>query len=458
MTKFIATFLCISVLLISCQAQPSVTQEVKDNIKERVDKGIHPGIVVGVIEGDKSSYYSYGVKEMTTKDPVDEHSVFEIGSISKTFTGILLADMVVKGKMKLDDPIQNYLPQGVTAPTRNGAMIKLVNLSNHTSSLPRMPDNFNPANPANPFADYTEKQVYDFLQSYQLSRDVGSQYEYSNYAAGLLGLILATKNGKSYDALMIDVIAKPLGMENTSISLTSVMKKNLAIGYQGGEPVENWDIISLAGAGGIRSTTVDMVSYVRANMGISKSNLYPAMQLSQQNTRGASEVPKVGLGWHIADADFGEIIWHNGGTGGYRTFAGFIKGGNKGVVVMTNSNISIDDIGMHILNPKVPLTSPAPPNTNSIKEIDIDPKILDTYVGKYELTPGFVITIVRDGNQLKAQATAQPQFPVFARAENVFFYKVVEAQLTFNKNDDGTVESLTLLQGGNEITGKKVKE
>jgi CubicO group peptidase (beta-lactamase class C family) len=268
MTKFIATLFCISVLLISCQAQPSLPQDVEDNIRERVDKGIHPGIVVGVIEGDKSYYYSYGVREMTTKDPVDEHSAFEIGSISKTFTGILLADMVVKGKMKLDGPIQNYLPQGVTAPTRNGAVIKLINLSNHTSSLPRMPDNFNPANPANPFADYSEKQVYDFLQSYQLSRDIGSQYEYSNYAAGLLGLILATKNGKSYEALMIHVIAKPLGMENTSISLTPAMKRKLAMGYQGGTPVENWDIISLAGAGGIRSTTVDMVHYIRANMGI----------------------------------------------------------------------------------------------------------------------------------------------------------------------------------------------
>jgi hypothetical protein len=182
------------------------------------------------------------------------------------------------------------------------------------------------------------------------------------------------------------------------------------------------------------------------------------MQLSQQNTRGAAAAPKVGLGWHITDADPSEIIWHNGGTGGYRTFAGFIKGGKNGVVVMTNSNISIDDIGMHILNPKVPLTNPAPPNTSNIGEVYIDPKILDTYVGKYELAPGFVVTITRDGNQLKAQATAQPQFPVFARAENVFFYKVVEAQLTFNKDSDGNIESLMLLQGGNEITGKKVKE
>lgn len=128
----------------------------------------------------------------------------------KTFTGIILADMVLKGEVKLDDPLQSHLPSGVTAPTRNGASIKLVNLSNHTSSFPRMPDNFKPANPNNPFADYSEKQMYDFLSNYTLTRDIGSQFEYSNYGTGLLGHVLAAKKKMTYEALMTEVIAKPL--------------------------------------------------------------------------------------------------------------------------------------------------------------------------------------------------------------------------------------------------------
>ena len=455
MPKFLVSLCLIVVFPGGCNGQPSIPQDVKSNIKERVDRGITPSIVVGFIDGDSTYYYAYGVKSVETKELANEHSVYEIGSISKTFTGILLANMVVTGKAKLDDPLQNYLPPGITAPTRNGTAIRLVNLSNHTSSLPRMPDNFPASDPANPFADYSEKQVYDFLNSYQLTRDVNTQYEYSNYGAGLLGLVLATKNGKTYEAFMTDVITKPLGMENTAISLTSDMKRNLALGHQNGKPVSNWDIISLAGAGGIRSTTVDMITYVRANMGKTRSDLYPAMELSHKNSRGEGATPMVGLGWHINKSDVGEIVWHNGGTGGYRTFAGFIKGGNKGAVVMTNSVVSIDDIGMHLLDPKVPLVDPNPPKH---KEVDVSAKILEAYVGKYELMQGFVLTVTLEGNQLSAQATAQPKVPVFAESENVFFYKVVEAQLTFNRNSGGEIESVTLLQNGQKLTGKRMKD
>ena len=451
MLKIIVTIILFTAFFPVCRAQTIISEDVRNNIKLRVDNGINTGIVVGIIDGDETAYFSYGVRSLIGKEPVDEHSVFEIGSITKTFTGIILADWVIKGKMNLDDPIQKYLPEGITAPTRNGASIKLVHLSNHTSSLPRMPNNFNPANPANPFADYSEKQLYDFLESYELPRDIGSQYEYSNYAAGLLGHIMATSEGKTYEALMIDVIARPLGMKDTRIAFTPNMKKNLAMGHSGGAQVENWDLISLAGAGAIRSTAVDMLNYVRANMGSAKSKLYPAMQLSHKNSRADGATPMVGLGWHIGAADGLELVWHNGGTGGYRTFAGFLKGGNKGVVVLSNSNASVDDIGMHLLNSKVPLTE-------IVKEISVTAETLESYVGKYELAPGFILILTRDGNQLKAQATGQPQVPVFAKSANVFFYKVVEAQLMFNKNAEGIVESVTLHQGGRDLVGKKLKE
>jgi serine-type D-Ala-D-Ala carboxypeptidase/endopeptidase len=163
----------------------------------------------------------------------------------------------------------------------------------------------------------------------------------------------------------------------------------------------------------------------------------------------------VGLGWHISVADNSEIVWHNGGTGGYRSFVGFIKGGDKGVVVLTNSTASADDIGMHLLNPKAPLTTIRPADT---KDIVVDAATLQSYVGRYELAPGFILAVSTDGHQLKAQATAQPEFPVFASEKNVFYYKVVEAQLTFNQNAEGKVESVTLRQGGRDIVGKKLNE
>jgi CubicO group peptidase (beta-lactamase class C family) len=320
-----------------------------------------------------------------------------------------------------------------------------------------MPGNFNPANPANPFADYSEKQLYDFLKNYELPRDIGSQYEYSNYAAGLLGHIMATTQGTTYETLMIDVIAGPLGMQNTRISLTPNMKKNLAMGHHDGIQVENWDLTTLAGAGGIRSTAVDMLKYLRANMGKEKSKLYSAMQLSHKNSRAEGVTPVVGLGWHTIVSPDVDIIWHNGGTGGYRTFTGFIRGGVRGVVVLSNSTVSIDDIGLHLLNPKAPLTV-IKPSGDATKEITVDAETLQSYIGKYELAPGFILTVSREGNQLKAQATGQPEFPVFPKSKNVFFLKVVEAQLTFNQNAEGQVESVTLHQGGRDVVGKKLKE
>jgi serine-type D-Ala-D-Ala carboxypeptidase/endopeptidase len=451
MIRITTALLFLATLVVQTKAQTTLSEEIRNNIKARIDNDINTGIVIGIIDADGTRYYSYGVKSVKSKEPVNEHSVFEIGSITKTFTGILLADKVIKGEVKLEDPLQNYLPAGVTAPTRNGSAIKLVQLSNHTSSLPRMPDNFSPANPANPFADYSEKQLYDFLNTHKLTRDIGSEYEYSNYAAGLLGYIMAAKKGVEYEKLMIDVIAKPLNLNNTRITLTPSMKANLALGHSSGVEVENWDFTTLAGAGAIRSTAADMLTYLSANMGKVKSRLYPAMQLSHKNSRTESSSPRVGLGWHLANSDDMEIIWHNGGTGGYRAFIGFTKGGDKGVVVLSNSNASVDDIGMHLLNPKSPL-----------KEIEtsitVDSNILEKYVGQYQLVPGFILTVSRDGSQLKVQATGQPEFPVFPKATNVFYYKVVEAQLTFNQNEEGKVQSVTLNQAGREIVGNKLEK
>lgn len=562
--------------LLACHSQTKLSDEISNNIELRIENGTNTGIVVGIIDANGPDYYGYGVKSLKIKEAVDKNSIFEIGSISKVFTGILLADMVLKNKLKLNDPLQKYLPEEITAPTRNGESIKLVNMANHTSSLPRMPSNFNPADPANPFADYSEKQLFEFLENYELTRDIGSQYEYSNYAMGLLGHILAFKNNMTYEQLLTKVIINPLGLEDTGITLTPAMEKNLAMGHSGGVEVESWtwEEPTLAGAGAIRSNAVDMLKFLAGNMGIKKNELYPAMQLAHKNSRKEGKEPIVGLGWHTMVFDDIEIVWHNGGTGGYRTFAGFIKGGNKGVVVLSNSNAGVDDIGIHILHPESPLNEikPSiatriqkiidvegleaglktysdlkknkatefdfgenelnrlgyhylrgkemekalavfklnteiysnssnvydsygeafkenddkekaienysksvelnPANQNAIeilkefgvnasdfiKEIIVDEKVLETYVGKYELAPNFILTVSRDGAQLKAQATGQPEFPVFPKSENEFYLKVVEAQLTFNKNEAGTVESVTLYQGGQEITGKKIVE
>jgi CubicO group peptidase (beta-lactamase class C family) len=335
---------------LSSFAQKALPTEVVTSINARINNGYSPSIAIGIIDKDGPQYYLFGTKTAGGQ-PVNEHTIYEIGSISKTFTGILLAQAVLDGQVKTDDPAQKYLPEGVKLPTRDGKQITLGHLSDHTSALARMPTNFTPKDPANPYADYTVEQMYAFLNGYTLPRDIGVQYEYSNLAQGLLGHILSLRAGTSYETLMLNKIATPLGMKETKITFDEKMKQNLAMGYSQGVQVSNWDIPTLAGAGAIRSSVHDMLIYLQANMGLKKSKLYPAMQLAHQARHDKpGGGTRVGLGWHISKGAEGDVVWHNGGTGGYRTFAGYVQETGKGVVVLTNSDKGADDLGLHLLN------------------------------------------------------------------------------------------------------------
>jgi CubicO group peptidase (beta-lactamase class C family) len=383
--------------------------------------------------------------------PLDGNSVFEIGSASKVFTCLALADMVKKGEVKLEDPVAKYLPKSVRMPSRGGKQITLADLATHTSGLPRMPDNLKPKDPWNPYADYTVQQMYAFLSSYELKRDIGAEFEYSNLGVGLLGHVLALKAGSSYETLIVRRICTPLKMTDTRIMLSADQKARLVTGHgPDGKPAKNWDIPTLAGAGALRSTANDMLKFVAANAGLAKSDLYPAMELSHEERHEAgSSVLSVGLGWHILHRTGGVVVWHNGQTGGYHSFVAFDKAAKRGVVVLANFAAEIDSIGMEFVAPKQ-----APGEHVAIQ---VDPKIYDAYVGTYRVVPGVEFTVKREKDQLMVQLTGQTFLPVFPESETEFFYKGVDAQLTFKKNAAGEVSGLVLHQAGLDQTATKVK-
>jgi CubicO group peptidase (beta-lactamase class C family) len=351
-TLYVIAVLIFGFSSLACQSkQPYISDEVKTSIQARIEQGKSVGIVVGVIDAKgRREYFCHGSLSQGGDEPVDENTIYEIGSISKAFTGILLADMVLKEELKLNDPAVMYLPGAVTMPERNGIKITLEHLATHTSALARMPTNFRPADPGNPYADYSVESMYEFLSGYTLRRDIGEKYEYSNLGMGLLGHILGLKAGMGYEELLWQRICTTLGMEDTKISLTQGMKKSLAKGHNQKGEVSNWDIPTLAGAGAIRSSAKDMLTFLAANLGITQSNLSKPMELAHEARVDAGKNMKVGLGWHILDSAQAQIIWHNGGTGGYRSFCGFTKDNKIGVVVLSNMNISADDIGFHILD------------------------------------------------------------------------------------------------------------
>lgn len=343
---------------------PATDAEILAMIKARVDidkKGT--GIAVGLIDPRGSRVISYGSLSVGGA-PVGADSVFEIGSITKVFTATLLSDMVQRGDVKLDDPIGAYLPAGVKTPLFKGKPITLRELSGHLSGLPGTPPNLAPANPGNPFADYTVPQMYAALSAFEPTRASGEIYAYSNYGVGLLGHILSLRAGKDFETLVRQRINKPLGMDSTAITLSAEMKKRLATGYgMPGVPARNWDMPVLAGMGALRSTTADLLKFVGANAGILPSPLYPAMQAAHKPQRAIDKRPgeSIALGWHILDAHGSRIVWHTGGTGGYRTYIGFDQDTRRGVVLMSNAHSGSEDIARRALNRAFPLTVYTPP-------------------------------------------------------------------------------------------------
>ncbi len=463
MLSLIHARLITAALLAVALAGPAAAQgfpadsTVRAILAERVATRRTPGIVVGLLDGTGRRVLAAGRADSAARVPLDGRTVFEIGSVTKVFTATVLADMVARGVVRLDQPVAELLPADARVPSRGGRAITLRELVTHTSALPRMPNNFSPADPANPYADYSVRQLYAFLSSYELPRDVGEAYEYSNLGMGLLGHALARRAGTTYEALLTARVLSPLAMHDTRITLTPDLRSRLATGHDAmGNPTANWDIPTLAGAGALRSTADDMLTWIAANLAPPEGPPGRAIRDTHAPTIATgNEGMDIALGWHVARRPNATIIWHNGGTGGYHSFVGFDAARGMGVVVLANSSMSIDDIAIHLLDSTFALQTPEPIRRRT--EIAVAPRVLERYVGEYELAPGFTITVTRDGNQLFIQATNQPKFPAFAESEADFFLKVVDAQISFVRDDEGTVTGLVLHQGGATVPGRRIR-
>ena len=316
--------------------------------------GTDAGVTIGIVEHGVRRIFSYGT--------VKPDSVFEIGSISKTFTGLLLAQLVEQKQVRLDEPVRALLPKGAVPAPASGAEITLVDLSAQHSGLPRMPDNFSPADPANPYADYDKKALYAFIAKHGVALPAQPEFGYSNLGVGLLGQALVERAGVTYDALLRKDITGPLGMKDTAVALTPAMKARFVPGHDGDhKPAHAWDLDALVGAGGIRSTAADMLTYLEAQL--HPDHLPRTVKATAGGKTLAAALAdshaihgEAGPGMHIAlnwiHVDDSGSFWHNGGTGGYTSFALFNPEGDYAVVVLSNTGPGdrpfTDDLGMHI--------------------------------------------------------------------------------------------------------------
>jgi serine-type D-Ala-D-Ala carboxypeptidase/endopeptidase len=305
-----------------------------------IAEGKYPGMLVGVVQGDKVYIKGFGVADKEMKVPVTENTLFEIGSITKVFTTEIAQQLAEQKQLNWDDNFIKYLPAGVQVKTDDSTTLR--HLASHTSGLPGLPKMWFPkleANECDPYSTLTIEDVYKYLATYEEKKKPSPEgYEYSNLGMGLLGHILEWKTGKTYEALLQEYICRPLGMPSTSTVATD--SNAFATGYdEKGNKTCHWALPVLYGAGVIKSNGVDMIKFLRANMGGS-SALSQSFKRTQQPVTSFTG-GKIAYGWHIDNISgkifgLGSVIWHNGGTGGFRSYMGFAPEKNRGIIVMVN--------------------------------------------------------------------------------------------------------------------------
>jgi CubicO group peptidase (beta-lactamase class C family) len=311
------------------------------------------GVAIGVVKNGVRRVFTYG-----TARP---DSIFEIGSLSKTFTGLILSQMVLQGKVKFDEPVRELLPPGTVAKPA-GPEITLLDLATQHSGLPRLPDNFHPVDSQNPYADYHAANLYEFLSAHGVAKLANTSFLYSNLGFGLLGQALSDRAGVSYPALLKEEVKDPLGLKDTTVSLSLAQQRRFIQGHDAEHhPAHPWDLDALAGAGAIRSTAGDMLTYVQANLDPSKITPVAgtpgaatlSAALAQDHTLRADALPgmRIALAWlYLTDEG---TYWHNGGTGGFSSYAFFNPKGGYAAVVLVNTSPGstgsfADRLGEHI--------------------------------------------------------------------------------------------------------------
>ncbi len=461
------------------------TDAIHAYLKHRVEvENRDVGIVVGLVDEHGSRIVSCGKPGNGADQEANGDTVFEIGSVTKTFTALLLQDMVERGRMRLDDPVARYLPESVKVPTRSGKEITLRHLATHTSGLPKIPDNLDPRRADNPYADYTVEKLYAFLSGCQLTCDPGTQWDYSNLGMGLLGHAIALQAGTDYESLVVDRICGALKMDSTRITLTPELISRFAAGYnEFGYPVSAWDIPTLSGAGALRSTANDLLKYVSAHLGLTPSSLTPLMEKTHAIHFDQTNGPHMGLAWFTTSGMPGaEIILHDGGTAGHRAFAGFDKARRRGVVILSNS------VGVvHMRNLGCFLLTSEWQSDRRLAEVHLSSRLLDSYAGQYRLKldapRGFRlwpfprhkdnvasqsnIGIRREGDRLFVWVMGSRSWPadvflppgdgeLLAQSETRFFERLSGVPLTFPRNARSKVTGLTIDCQGKTLFYRKI--
>ena len=522
--------------------------DLQEWIDARKAEGMSLGISLQWQRGEETGSLAFGQEpsmqdseggESVEGKAVDGQTRFEIGSITKVFTHLLLAESIAGGAVTDDTTLAELLDQDVTFSQPEVGKITLRELATHTSGLPRLPTNFAPSDSLDPYADYDEKPLVFAVKSARALQPLNKKYAYSNFGVGLEGYLLGKLHGSNYETALREQILDPLSLKRTDFGDGA----DLMPGYQSGRVLPVWHFQdALGGVGGLRSCTDDLMRLARWGMASTESAT--PLQLDPSRTRSvigpASSGFEITPVWHVGYSGDAPIYFHNGATGGSRSFVGFRPDTAQAIALLVSGEGDPTEVGLKWLGsiPRLPslpavdrsivghyrlseainieisvvggqmfiqLTRQPPLNMEPMEEdwyslsladasvhilrdgdsvtglnlvqfgrrlwaerleeapereteeaITLPDQVLDEYIGEYSLSAAMVFTIRKSDEGLESQLTGQPFFPIFARAKDEFFYRVVEAELHFDRDEEGQITAVVLHQNGRKLRANRL--
>jgi CubicO group peptidase (beta-lactamase class C family) len=419
-------------------------------VKERLAAAPTPACIAVARVGD-STREALACTEGISPVPFDRNSAFEIGSITKGFTGLLLADMVLKGEVSLDDLASKYSRPGAKLPTYEGRDITLRDLVTQTSGLPRLPPNLAPKDYHNPYADFDADALYAALARTEIKRPIGKAPEYSNFGFMWLSEMLARRGGKHFDVLMKERVLDPLGMTDSFFTPTESQRSRMVQPHAAPYvPTPVWDVpVDLAGVGMLRSTLADMEKLASALAGKRDTPLKEAIALALDPLRPAEGGNFTGFGWVTTSRDGMLVHWHNGGTGGSRSMIAVNPRTKEAAIVLVNSTVPFDDLAMHLVEPRYPLLK-------KHERAALDASAREQYVGRYDFGPPNVLDVFIEGDRMMTRMTGQQAIEIAYEGKDTFFAIGVNASLEFKRNAANSIEAVVLHQAGREIRAQRL--
>lgn len=417
-------------------------------LRERVrHEGV--GLVAAVINNGQAQFAAAGQRSLSASAAPDADTLFEYGSITKTFTALLLAEMVVRGELQLDGAVDAVLPNGMKLRDNAGTPISWADLATHRSGLPRLPNNMKAPQGADPY-DYGRPDLLAFLSGWQPQRARGAAFEYSNLGFGLLGEALGLRAGRSFEELLRQRVLQPLGLQDMRLNLRAATAPGLEMGHDSQRrPVPNWRFDAMAGAGALVGSARSLARYAQAALGDFAHPLDEAFKLAMTPRYGPPQA--IALGWLVGPLNGQRVFNHDGGTAGYSSSLFIDPARSRASLVLANASVGVNDLALHALEPAAPLRDiAAEAQQRTRAAASVDAGAIAALAGVYALNPRFKLTLrVRDG-KLMAQATGQGEFELFSLDARRYFARVTPLEIQFD-DDSGAPGALTLMQGGQRL-------